>query len=140
MALTANTKRVYEHNIDPLLNDVVVKGSTRIFEGAAVGDDGSGFARGLVAGDVFRGFAVAEADNREGADGDMYVRVRERGRVVLAVVGAEDEDDVGETVYASADGTFTLTEGANSPVGKIARHESGTRCVVDFEAQQHRSL
>lgn len=111
-----------------------------IYEGAAVGDNGSGLARPLVAADPFLGFAESKVDNSEGAAGALTVRIRTRGQVVVPVTGATGPGDVGEAVYASDDDTFTLTAGGNSAVGKVSRWEAGTNCVVAFEGAPQRSI
>lgn len=111
-----------------------------IYEGAAVGDNASGLARPLVAADPFLGFAERQCDNSAGAASAKNVRVRLRGAIVLPVVGAASAADVGETVYASDDDTFTLTAGSNTAIGKVSRWISSTTCEVEFEALQARSL
>ena len=111
-----------------------------IYEGAAVGDNGSGLARPLVATDPFLGFAERTADNSAGAASAKNVRVRTRGQVQLTVVGASSAADVSETVYASDDDTFTLTSTSNTAIGKVSRWVSGTTCIVAFEALPFRSL
>lgn len=122
------------------IGEIPVIAADIIYEGAAVGDNGSGYARPLAAADPFLGFAESTVDNSAGAAGDKRVRVRERGKVVLAVVGASGVGDVGEVVYASDDDTFTLTSSGNTPIGKVARHISGTTCLVYFEALPVRSI
>lgn len=111
-----------------------------IYEGAAVGDNGSGLARPLVATDPFLGFAERTVDNSAGAASAKNVRVRTRGQVQLSVVGASSAADVSETVYASDDDTFTLTSTSNTAIGKVSRWVSGTTCIVAFEALPFRSL
>jgi hypothetical protein len=135
--LAANKSRAYEigdHNELPMVAADI------IYEGAAVGDNGSGLARPLVAADPFLGFAVRQADNSAGAASAVNVLVKQRGEIVLAVTGAASADDVGTTVYASDDDTFTLTSTSNTSIGKVARWVSGTTCVVYFEAVQVRSI
>lgn len=106
-----------------------------IFEGAAVGENGSGFARPLVAADKFLGFAEAKVDNESGAAGDVTVRVKSKGRVVVDVVGASAVTaNDRPAVYASDDDTFTLTSTGNSLIGSVSRWISGTKCVVEFNA------
>ena len=82
MALSADTPRAYQ------LGDIQyypVKASTKIYEGAAVGLD-SGYARGLVDGDTFVGFALEQADNSAVAtDGYINVKVAVRGRAALTI-------------------------------------------------------
>jgi hypothetical protein len=106
-----------------------------IFQGAAVGENGSGYARPLAAGDAFLGFAVAKADNAAGAAGAIGVQVRTRGRIRLTVAGATAitaNDRV--PVYASDDDTFTLTATSNSLIGFVSRWIASTDCIVEFDA------
>lgn len=112
----------------------------KIFMGAAVGDNGAGLARPLVAADPFLGFAWAMADNTGGAASAIDVELRTEGLVTLSVVGVASADDVGTTVYASDDDTFTLTAGSNSTIGKVESWLSGTTCLVFFQSVVKRSL
>lgn len=114
-------------------NHYPVIASDIVYEGAAVGDNGSGYARPLTAGDPFRGFAVAKADNSAGAAGAVRVEVRHKGRVQLAV-GSAAITDVGKPVYASDDATFTLTATSNSYIGRIVRFISTGVVIVEFDA------
>ncbi|MDZ7804297.1 hypothetical protein [Thiohalophilus sp.] len=91
-----------------------------IYEGAAVGDNGNGYARPLQAGDPFRGFAEQRADNASGSAGDINVRTREIGKVELSISGLAITD-VGKDVYASDDNTFILTQGSNTRIGYVHR-------------------
>lgn len=111
-----------------------------IYEGAAVGDDGNGLARPLVAGDAFLGFAKRRATNAGGAAGAIRVEVRLRGEVELDVVGVSSNDDLTSPVYASDDNTFTLTAGSNTFIGRVARWRADTRCLVSFESSVFGSL
>lgn len=122
------------------LQDLPVVASDIIYEGAAVGENGSGYFRPLVAADAFAGFAERQADNSAGAAGAINVRVKTRGRVILSVAGVTAVTDEGSTVYASDDDTFTLTSTSNSAIGKIVRYISGTTVEVYFEASSFRSL
>jgi hypothetical protein len=106
-----------------------------IYEGAAVGDNGSGIARPLVAGDPFRGFALRKVDNSAGAEGDKRVEVRHRGLVVLPITSLAITD-VGKDVYASDDNAFTLTQSTNTRIGYVYRWVSTGVGVVAFEANR----
>lgn len=129
MALSADTPRTYELGE---INTLPVKGSATIYEGAAVGM-ASGYARGLVAGDAFAGFAQRLADNSGSAtDGNINVQVVSKGKAQLTITGIA-VTDIGKCVYASADGTFTLTEGSNSPIGVVYRFVTTDTCVVAFQ-------
>lgn len=139
--LSANKKRVFEFNEDPLLDDVDSIASDITYEGAAVGESSStGTGRPLQAGDVFLGFAVTKCDNSSGSASDKQIRVAKRGTVKLPVTGVTGVADVGATVYASDDDTFTLSSTGNTAIGKIQRHVSSTTVMVRFEAAQVQSL
>lgn len=128
--LTKNAPRSYQIGDEALIPMVA---DDVIYEGAAVGTS-AGYARPLVAGDAFEGFAIAPADNTGGAAGEKSARVRARGRVVLSVSGVSGAGDLGAKVYASDDDTFTTTEGANSLVGVVVEWVSGSLAVVEFDA------
>lgn len=112
-------------------NDLPVITGDVIYEGAAVGLNGSGYARPLVAGDVFGGFALRQSDNSGGGNGDLNVRVVSRGQIVLNVTGLTI-DDVGKAVYASDDDTFTMTASTNTQIGAVKRYISNGVGVVEF--------
>jgi len=122
------------------MNDIPAVASDIIYEGAAVGDNASGYGRPLVAGDTFLGFANEKCDNSDGSAGEKNIKVSKRGAVVLSVTGVTGVGDVGTTVYASDDDTFTLTSTSNTAVGKIARYISGTKVDVEYEADYAQSI
>lgn len=128
MALSADTPRAYQ------LGDIIdlpVKASTCIYEGAAVGLV-SGYARGLVDTDRFVGFATEKADNSATAtDGYIKVKVRIRGRIKCTITSVA-VTDVGSKVYASADGTFTLTASPGELIGHVASYDTTNTCWVEF--------
>ncbi len=130
--LTKNEPRSYQIGDN---EDYQVIAADIIYEGAAVGENGSGYARPLVAADPFLGFAERMADNSAGSAGDINVTVKERGKVVVNVVGASAiTANDRPAVYASDDNTFTLTSTSNSLIGYVSRWVSGTQCVVEFDA------
>lgn len=128
--LAASSPRIYELGEQ---NDHPVIAADIIYEGAAVGDNGSGYARPLQAGDPFRGFALSDADNAAGAAGAINVKVKQRGRIKLAI-GSLAITDVGKAVYASDDDTFTLTASTNSFIGRVVRWESTGVGIVEYDA------
>jgi hypothetical protein len=106
-----------------------------IYQGAAVGENAAGYARPLVAGDAFLGFALGPVDNSAGSAGELNVTVRTRGRVRLTVDGATAiTANDRPIVYASDDDTFTLTASTNTPIGRISRWIASTDVVVEFDA------
>jgi len=114
-------------------DDFAVETLVTIYRGAMVGiKRDTGYARGLVAGDVFAGHAQAQANNSAGAAAAINVQTR-RGRYPLEVTLASVAiTDVGKTVYASDDATLTLTQSTNTPVGKVQRYVTTNTCVVEF--------
>jgi len=131
MALTADALREYEQGD---LSDLPVAASTLIYQGAAVGENSSGYMRGLVAGDPFRGFALSQADNSATAtNGYITVNVRQRGRIQLLITSLSITD-IDKAVYASADGTFVLTPEGNTWIGTVIRYVSSGVGIVEFNA------
>ncbi|MCP3177298.1 cytoplasmic protein [Desulfuromonas sp. KJ2020] len=116
------------------IEEYPVIASDIIYEGAAVGENGSGYARPLVAADPFLGFAERQADNSSGSAGDERVRVKTRGRVQLAISGLAITANDRPAVYASDDNTFTLTATSNSLIGYVSRWVSTGVAIVEFDA------
>lgn len=130
--LASDSPRPYELGT---IEEYPVVATDIIYEGAAVGENASGYARPLVAGDPFLGFAESKSDNSAGAAGAKSVRVRQRGKVQLAVAGATAiTANDRPLVYASDDDTFTLTASTNSIIGRVSRWISSGLAIVEFDA------
>lgn len=131
MALTNNQPRTYELG---LRNAFPIAAASILWEGSAVGiNPATGYARQLVAGDIFGGFSEAKFDNSLGNSGDLNVRTYQEGRIQLAVSGVTITS-IGAAVYASDDNTFTLTQGSNTYVGRVYRYVSPGVAIVAFES------
>jgi len=128
--LAADKPRTYELGDH---NHVGVIAADIIYEGAAVGDNASGYARPLNAGDKFLGFAKETADNASGSAGDIKVWLQVRGQVQLPISAAAITD-VGKAVYASDDDAFTFTASTNSFIGVVKRWVSTGIVIVAFDA------
>ena len=129
-ALTADTTRKYE---DGIYGDLPVKASSTIYRGDAVGLT-AGYARQLVAGDLFGGFASAKAVGTS-ANGGVNVNVIREGFIELAVTSAA-VTDIGKGVWASDSNTFSLTPSTGTRIGVVARYVSSGVCLVKFIAQR----
>ncbi|WLR92174.1 hypothetical protein [Shinella zoogloeoides] len=129
--LAANKTRDYQLGDK---EEYPVVASDIIYQGAAVGENGSGYARPLVAGDPFLGFAEAIADNSAGAAGAIGVNVRKRGNIVLPISAIAITANDRPAVYASDDDTFTLTASTNTLIGYVSRWVSTGIAVVEFDA------
>lgn len=132
MALTESKPRAWAADG---LASYKVAANEQIYGGGAVGVQADGYAKAYAAeaNVVFGGFAVEDA--KGGAtDGLADVQVRTSGYIELDVVGA-DISHLGDVVRAKDDDTFQLAALANSaPIGLIAQHIAGSKCLVKFEA------
>ena len=128
MAKTADGQGIFE--IGPI-NTLPLEASAVIYRDSAIGDNASGYAEALVAGDSFRGFADAPADNLTGAAGAKNVDVITSGWKQVTLSGVAITD-VGKPVYMSDDDTFTLTATSNSLVGFVYRYVTTDTCVIEF--------
>jgi hypothetical protein len=135
MTLAANTRQKFFSGDTALYP---VEAEAEIFEGAAVGDNGSGYIEPLTAGKSFRGFAKEYALGTA-TNGETKVLVQRRGALTLAISSLAI-DDVGKTVYASDDGTFTLSaQGttANTKIGRVIQFVSTGYGIVEFDLKDN---
>jgi hypothetical protein len=116
------------------IEEYPVVASDIIYEGAAVGENGSGYARPLEAGDAFLGFAEKKADNSSGSAGAVNVRVKSRGRIKAAIASLAITANDRPAVYMSDDDTFTLTSTSNTLIGYVSRWVSTGYAIVEFDA------
>jgi len=134
-ALTSD--RNTEYSLGDLLS-IPVAADTRIFAGSLVCADADGYAvpAADTAGLKFMGVATAQADNRDGAEGDMSVIVRRRGRYRFAYSGSLVQAGLGAAVYAVDDQTVDAANGVsnNVLVGSVARYVAADECWVDVDA------
>jgi len=129
--LTTDTNRVYELGD---INEFPVLGGELIYRGAAIGlEVASGYVRDLQVGDKFLGFAEDNIDATNASDGEKNIRVKRRGNVTLELSGAA-LTDVGKSIYATDDNTFTLSNTSSVYIGQIIRHQLGDEVIVDFDA------
>jgi hypothetical protein len=128
-ALATDSNRIYELGD---INQVPVKGSSIIYQGAAVGGHSSGYARSIANGDKFLGFADEHIDNSGGGDGLKTVRVRKCGAILLDISGVA-LGDIGKSVYATDDNTFTLSDTNAVYIGQISRIDSSGVALVEFD-------
>jgi hypothetical protein len=105
-----------------------------IYEGAAVGENASGYARPLVAQDPFLGFAQRTVDNSAGAAGAKTVVVKRRGVIKLPISGLAITANDRPKVYASDDDTFTLVSTSNTLIGTVMQWIETGYAYVEFNA------
>lgn len=145
MALSADTPRNYDPAIEPAFIDVPVEANDTCYVGAAVTDSGGGGLcdGALVASESFLGFVERYAADTSGSNGTIRVKIRQKGVIKdLAVTGLDNITDLGVAVYASDNGTFTLTSTTtNVQIGKVYSY-NGTSGYGDvyFESAAIRSV
>jgi hypothetical protein len=137
--LAADTPRVFETGHDEYINELDCIAADIVFEGAAVGElNDTGTYQPLATSstvDKFAGFCYEQCDNSTGVAAAKKIKVKQLGRIKLSVVGVAAKTDVGKTVWATDDNTFTLTYAAGAvSIGTVERHVAGTECVVSFRA------
>ncbi len=134
-ALTSD--RNTEYSLGDLLS-IPVAASTRIFAGSLVciGADGYAVPAADTAGLLFAGVATARADNLNGADGDVRVVVRRRGRYRFDYQGALSQAALGGRVYAADDQTVDSANGVTNDVlvGVIDRVQGSDECWLSIDA------
>ena len=136
MALSQNTPRP---EILGYLTHLPCAAAILIYEGAAVGEDGSGYARPLQGGDVFLGFAEEKADNSDGDNGALRALLRRKGRIELPIAGVTITTNDQPAIYASDDGTFTTVAGGNSLIGYVSRWVSAGVAEVEYDVSLARA-
>lgn len=130
MALSLDTGRAMIQSGPHSKGEHPVAANTLIYQGAFVGSN-AGLARGLVAGDEFLGIAMSRCNNNPGAAAALTVTlVREGVLQRMTITGASGHGDINKPVYASDDGTLTLTIGSNTKIGHIVAYRNETS---DFE-------
>jgi len=125
-ALTAN--RELRHTATGPEIAFPVLTATHIYKGSLVGLSG-GYARGLVANDVFVGIAAEECNNA-GASAAKYVRVYSGGDFIHTYAGVA-VTTVGGVVDADNSGDVVV-HGAGSLCGAVLRYEAADTALIRF--------
>lgn len=143
MAITKDTPRNYDPAVAPLFLDMPGKVSTTFYEGMFLSDDGgNGEADSLTASEGFVG--VCERGVITNATtSDINVKVRQQGILKdIAVTGLTGDTNYGVAVYASDNGTLTLTSSTTFvQIGKVqGYHGVSGYGDVFFQAAAVRSI
>lgn len=137
MALSANTPRNFAKRED--IESLPMQASSTVYVGSAVSIDTGGEVGPLNTSEAgFYGFAL-EGKVNSGSAGDVSIEVCTAGKVELTITGLDDNNDIGDEVYASDDGTFTLASTGNLAIGKVAQITSltGNKAIVRFASLGH---
>ena len=126
--LTADREDLRQDGILQLFPVAAVK----IYKGALVALNASGYAKPAAAGDKrVVGIAFEQADNAGGAAGAKTIRVWRQGTFELNSSGLT-QANVGDLVYVTDDNTVTLTAAGSIVVGVITEFVSATKARVDI--------
>ena len=119
-----------------------VQASTTIYQGGALSRDSGGEIGPLAASEAFVGFSGDGANNASGSAGDINAKVYTQGIVLLTITGLDDNNDGSDTVYATADDTFTLTASGAVSIGKVFEIEdlATNKAWVFFQGDAVRSI
>ena len=143
MALTKSVEREYATSVNEVVVRLPVAASTKILRGAALEVNAGGYVIPVADGGDFGGFAMSEADNTSGANGDLFVDVKVRGAVVLDITSesvAQSAIASGTDVEATDDDTFRLETASaitGTKIGKpiqVVRSGAGGAVLCYFEA------
>jgi hypothetical protein len=142
MALSADTPRTYGSGVQPVFVSLPCTSNVTIYEGSAVGETTTaGTVKALATSDtIFWGFAHEQVVNPSG--GTKRCKIRAQGIIRIPVTGASAVTDNGVSVFASDDGTFSLTSTTTTPkIGRVVRWvgtdnggSGSTVCDVFFQA------
>lgn len=142
MALSADAVRHYAGNLEKSTS-IGIKANFTVHDGAVLCSEADGLVRphaGGLTSPKFEGFAFGSAA-ANATSGIARVDVMRKGEVWLpAITGADSVNDANADVYASDDGTFTLTASGNMAIGTIVNHTTADGFLVAFEAASKRSI
>lgn len=127
-ALATDAHLEFKHVGNTLRKTFPVVADDIIYAHSFVGRSGAN-ARPLTAGDTFLGIAVNRQDNTGGAAGDKVIETEAGHCIKLTIIGIDNSKE-GVLVYATDDGTPTLTKGSNSLIGIVEQFISGTTAWV----------
>ncbi|MHB8071552.1 MAG: hypothetical protein ACYDHF_06335 [Candidatus Cryosericum sp.] len=130
MALSANTPPVF---LEGKIQSRPLYQAIHAYEGSLLFKRADGYATTAAGGLPFLGHAYAEADNTSGSSGDLDAYVRSGKYTARVTLSGVAITDVGKEVYASDDGTLTLTATGNSRVGVVDTYVSTNTCLVEFQ-------
>lgn len=119
---------------DDVVEAYKVKASTKIYKGALVAVDSSGYVvTGVSTAVRIVGVAYETIDNSSGASGDLSIRVWRTGSFQFNASGMA-VTNIGAKVYVTDDNTVTLTATSNIQVGVITEFLSATSVRVALTA------
>ena len=130
MAQTKNTTLIL---LEGKLQAFPLYQALHAFESSMIFRKSDGYACLTAAGNPFLGHAFSEANNTAGSSGDLDVYVRRGPYQAQVTITSIAITDVGKAVYASDDGTLTLTSTSNSYVGRVVRYVAANTCIVEFQ-------
>ena len=111
------------------------------YAGSALSYGSGGYVNTLVAGQLFAGFCKTSIQSRDQAtaDGSRYIEATGGEFIATLPVSSVTVADIGRTVVATDDNTFTFTRtGAETYIGKVVGVQSSTMAIVLCKTQDER--
>lgn len=140
MALSTSKSRSYTVDDNHII-DFPFEATSTAYQGSAIGDNGSGYAQALAAGDPFLGFCLFNDVTGGSAAGDVKVKIAEEGYLHnVTVTNGTAQSLAGDTVYMSDDDTFTVASTSNSAIGKLVKRNADGTWTIFFQSVLRRSL
>lgn len=133
--MPALTQPYEAHEREGLIVAYPVKANTKIWKGALVCVDNTGYL--VPASDTanlrFVGVAFENVDNTSGVNGAKRCRVVKRGSFVYNRVGSYTQADIGTTVRATSDNEVAKTSTNNIIVGTVVELVDGNRVRIRID-------
>lgn len=118
MALSTDTPRSFVESLNGgVIVDFPLLADTVIYRGSAISKDTSGWGNAQQADEPFVGISL-EGKTASGTSGGSTAKIQVGGAIQLPLSGATVAD-VGEGVFATDDGTFTLANTTSAGVGRV---------------------
>lgn len=116
--------------------------ATKIPAGVLVARDTSGYAKNATdaASLTFAGVAKEQADNTDGATGDITVKVHTKGRFKFAAAATYTAADIGKQVYVSDNETVAVAAPSHSlKCGRLIAVDASGDVWVEIDADVNRN-
>jgi len=121
--MTALTENRYTKHRDGIITAHPVKAGAHLYKGSLVCADATGYSvpGADTAGLKLLGVAIEEADNSDGADAALSIRVQAAGVFSFSKAGAITQADLGAALFISDDQTAALAADVTNdvPCGRL---------------------
>ncbi|QEF98156.1 hypothetical protein Mal15_22040 [Stieleria maiorica] len=115
---------------------IPVAATIKLPQASLVFRDANGYGTNVInsGANPFVGVAETEADNTNGANGDINAELFQEGKFPVIMAGLT-QADVGKKAYATDNDTASLTSTSRTYIGTIAEVVSATKAFVQIDIQ-----